>query len=233
YETTFKGFLHEISSMLNSLTELDITQDLIDSMEKQLMEAHSISAATEEMSSSIQDVSHHAVKVAEGTREAVESAESSQKVIDGALQDIEEVGKVYDVVMDDVHQLSDEIDNTHEVIDVIKEIAEQTNLLALNASIEAARAGEAGRGFAVVATEVRKLSEHTKEQIQQITANMNTLQSVSKHVTERIQDTGLRVEKSVSGSRQAGEELNNIIETMQSINEETTQIAAMSEEQSS
>src|SRR5699024_7061362 len=24
YETTFKGFLHEISSMLNSLTELDI-----------------------------------------------------------------------------------------------------------------------------------------------------------------------------------------------------------------
>src|SRR5699024_5945374 len=62
---------------------------------------------------------------------------------------------------------------------------------------------------------------------------MNTLQSVSKHVTERIQDTGLRVEKSVSGSRQAGEELNNIIETMQSINEETTQIAAMSEEQSS
>lgn len=233
YETTFKVFLHEISGMLNNVTELDITQDLIESMEEQIMEAHSVTAATEEMSSSIQEVSDHAVRVAEGTRDAVESAENSQKVIDGALQDIEEVGQVYDVVMEDVNQLGNEIDNTHEVIDVIKEIAEQTNLLALNASIEAARAGEAGQGFAVVATEVQKLSEHTKEQIQQITVNMNTLQNVSSQVTERIRDTGESVEKSVSGSQQAGEELNKIIQTMQSINEETTQIAAMSEEQSS
>lgn len=233
YETTFKGFLHDVSNMLNNVTELDITQDLIESMDKQIMEAHSVTAATEEMSSSIQDVSDHAVRVAEGTRDAVEAAENSQKVIDNALQDIEEVGKVYDVVMDDVNQLGNEIDNTHEVIDVIKEIAEQTNLLALNASIEAARAGEAGQGFAVVATEVRKLSEHTKEQIQQITVNMNTLQNVSRQVTSRIRDTGESVEKSVNGSRQAGEELNKIIQTMQSINEETTQIAAMSEEQSS
>lgn len=233
YETTFKQFLHEISNMLNNVTELDITQDLIESMEKQIMEAHSVTAATEQMSSSIQEVSDHAVRVAEGTREAVDSAENSQTVIDGALQDIEEVGQVYDVVMKDVNQLGEEINNTHEVIDVIKEIAEQTNLLALNASIEAARAGEAGQGFAVVATEVQKLSEHTKEQIQQITTNMHTLQEVSGQVTDRIRETGHRVEKSVDGSQQAGEELNKIIATMQGINEETTQIAAMSEEQSS
>lgn len=233
YETTFNVFLHEISGMLNNVTELDITQDLIESMDEQIMEAHSVTAATEEMSSSIQEVSDHAVRVAEGTRDAVESAENSQQVIDGALHDIEEVGEVYDVVMEDVNQLGNEIDNTHEVIDVIKEIAEQTNLLALNASIEAARAGEAGQGFAVVATEVQKLSEHTKEQIQQITVNMDTLQNVSGKVTERIRETGESVDKSVSGSQQAGEELNKIIQTMQSINEETTQIAAMSEEQSS
>lgn len=233
YEMTFKGFLHEISTMLNSVTELDVTHDLIESMEKQIMEAHSITAATEEMSSSIQDVSNHAVRVAEGTREAVDSAENSQKVIDGALDDIETVGEVYDIVMEDVNQLGKEIENTHEVIDMIKEIAEQTNLLALNASIEAARAGEAGQGFAVVATEVRKLSEHTKEQIQKITVNMNNLQNVSRQVTGRIRDTGESVAKSVSGSQQAGEELNQIIKTMQAINEETTQIAAMSEEQSS
>lgn len=233
YETTFKRFLYEISSMLNNVTELDITQDLIESMDEQMMEAHSVTAATEQMSSSIQEVSDHAVRVAEGTREAVESAENSQTVIDSALQDIEEVGNVYDVVMQDVNQLNEDINNTNEIIDVINEIAEQTNLLALNASIEAARAGEAGQGFAVVATEVRKLSEHTKEQIQQITSNMDTLQAVSRQVTERIHETGVSVEKSVAGSQQAGEELHKIIQTMQAINEETTQIAAMSEEQSS
>lgn len=232
-ETTFKAFYHQVSDMLNSLTELDITQRLIEAMDEQLMEAHNITAATEEMSSSIQDASNHAVKVVEGTKEAVESAENSQKVISQALHDIGEVGKVYEHVMEDVNQLGREIDNTHEVIDVIKEIADQTNLLALNASIEAARAGEAGQGFAVVATEVRKLSEHTKEQIDQITSNMVTLQTVSKQVTDRIKATGERVQKSVTGSQKAQEELDKIVQTMQAINEETTQIAAMSEEQSS
>lgn len=233
YETTFNQFLHEISSMLNDVTGLDITQHLIEAMDEQIEETHSVTAATEEMSTSIQDVSNHAVRVAEGTEAAVQSAENSRKVIDEALRDIEQVGKVYDHVMADVNQLGKEIENTHEVIHVIKEIADQTNLLALNASIEAARAGEAGKGFAVVATEVRKLSEHTKEQIEQITINMGKLQEVSKQVTSRIEETGRTVEKSVAESQQAGKEVESIIQTMQTINQETTQIAAMSEEQSS
>src|SRR5699024_3192078 len=102
-----------------------------------------------------------------------------------------------------------------------------------NASIEAARAGENGKGFAVVATEVRKLSEHTKVQIEQVTENMKALEQVSHQVTERIQQTGKGVEESVTASVQAGSELGQIVSTMQTINEQTSQIAAMSEEQSS
>lgn len=232
-ESTFRSFLFGISDMLDNLTKLDTTQHLIEGMEEQITESQSVTAATEQMSASIQDVSNHAVKVAEGTEEAVLSALNSRKVIDHALNDIEQVGKVYDSVMKEVHHLGNEIEQTHVVINVIKEIAEQTNLLALNASIEAARAGEYGQGFAVVATEVRKLSEHTKEQIEQITKNMENLQHVSKNVTERIQETGTSIEKGVAESQQAGKELENIISTMQRINGETSQIAAMSEEQSS
>lgn len=231
-ESTFRSFLHEISGMLNDMTELDTTQQLIEGMEKQIEETQSVTAATEEMTTSIQEVSNHAIKVAEGTEEAVQAAETSRQVVDEALTDILQVGNVYDLVIEDVNVLGNEIQHTHEVINVIKKIAEQTNLLALNASIEAARAGESGQGFAVVAAEVRKLSEHTKDQIDQITKNMNSLQSVSKQVTERIQETGERIEKSVIGSQAAGQELEKIIATMQSINEQTAEIAAMTEEQS-
>lgn len=232
-ESTFRTFLYDISSMLNEMTQLDSAQLLIQSMDNQIEETHSVTAATEQMSASIQDVSNHSVKVAEGTGEAVESAEHSRKIIEEALNDIEQVGQVYHEVVKDVSHLSKEIENTHDVINVINGIAEQTNLLALNASIEAARAGEHGKGFAVVAAEVRNLSEHTKEQIQQITSNMSALQDVSSQVINNIQQTGERVEKSVSGSRLASEELEEIVSTMQSINEETSQIAAMSEEQAS
>jgi methyl-accepting chemotaxis protein len=51
-------------------------------------------------------------------------------------------------------------------------------MLGLNAAIEAARAGDAGRGFSVVATEIRNLSQNSKE----------TALKIVK-LTEEIQDS--------------------------------------------
>lgn len=232
-EKTIKNFLFGISDMLNHTTQLDTTRQLITSMDEQIAETHNVTAATEEMSASIQEVANHAVKVAEKTDEAVQSATESKEVVDKALTDIQEVGSVYEDVVEKVTRLETEIKHTQNVINIIKDIAEQTNLLALNASIEAARAGEHGKGFAVVASEVRKLSEHTKEQITQITNNMTALLNVSDQVTDQINQTGNLVEQSVTGANHAGEALSGIVMTMKEINEATSQIAAMSEEQTS
>ncbi|RXT07180.1 methyl-accepting chemotaxis protein [Ammoniphilus sp. CFH 90114] len=230
-EETFKSFLFGVSDMLNGTTSLDTTKQLIVSMDRQIEETHNVTAATEEMSASIQEVAEHSVKVAEGTEEAVRSAEQSKQVIDRALNDIQQVGHVYEQVVEQVNELDQEIEHTQGVVKIIREIAEQTNLLALNASIEAARAGEHGRGFSVVASEVRKLAEHTKEQIIQITSNMESLRRVSNQVTQQIKQTENLVVKSVEEAHSAGEELGVIVSTMQEINLATSQIAAMSEEQ--
>ena len=67
------------------------------------------------------------------------------------------------------------------ILDSIKSIADQTKMLGLNAAIEAARAGEAGRGFAVVATEIRALSQSSKETAMQIVKLTDNIQkSVQK-----------------------------------------------------
>ncbi|CAG7615855.1 hypothetical protein PAESOLCIP111_01834 [Paenibacillus solanacearum] len=230
-EDTFKSFLFGVSDMLNHMTQLDTTRQLIREMDKQMEETHSVSAATEEMSASILEVANYAIKVSEGTDEAVLSAEQSKRVINKALSDIQQMGLVYDEVLGQVKQLNQEIEHTRDVVKVIKEIADQINLLALNASIEAARAGEEGRGFSIVAAEVRKLAEHTKEQITQIATNMASLQKVSNQVTQGIQDTGKLVEESVSEAQFADTALQEIVSTIQKINGATTQIAAMAEEQ--
>ncbi|MHC1684114.1 MAG: PocR ligand-binding domain-containing protein [Clostridiaceae bacterium] len=73
-------------------------------------------------------------------------------------------------VTNNQHVLNEEIGNVkkisveiNNIVDSIKGIADQTKMLGLNAAIEAARAGEVGRGFGVVATEIRSLSDSSKE----------------------------------------------------------------------
>lgn len=55
-EETFKSFLFGVSDMLNHMTQLDTTGQLIKGMDIQIEESHSVSAATEEMSASILEV---------------------------------------------------------------------------------------------------------------------------------------------------------------------------------
>ncbi|SFR58102.1 PocR ligand-binding domain-containing protein [Anaeromicropila populeti] len=73
-----------------------------------------------------------------------------------------------------VKNISNEINS---ILKSIKNIADQTKMLGLNAAIEAARAGDAGRGFSVVASEIRNLSQNSKEtaiKIEKLTADIQS-----------------------------------------------------------
>ncbi|TKI18390.1 chemotaxis protein, partial [Lysinibacillus sphaericus] len=111
-ENTFKYFLNEVSDMLNDMMSLDTIKQLLSNMQKKIDETHSVTAATEEMSASIHGVANYAVEVAEGTDEAVHSAEESGKVVDETMEDIKQVGHVYGKIVKNVEQLNQEIDYT-------------------------------------------------------------------------------------------------------------------------
>lgn len=69
-----------------------------------------------------------------------------------------------------------------EITNIIKKIAQQTNLLGLNASIEAARSGDSGRGFKVVAEEIRKLSNSTKESVENIERIVEDIKNTNEEI---------------------------------------------------
>lgn len=98
------------------------------------------------------------------------------------------------------------------IIDVINEIAFQTNLLALNAAVEAARAGEQGRGFAVVAGEVRHLAQRCATAANEITGLIKT----------SVDD----VNKGVGQVARAGTSMDEILESVRSVSDIMSEMAA-------
>jgi methyl-accepting chemotaxis protein len=105
-----------------------------------------------------------------------------------------------------------------EIISVIDSIAFQTNILALNAAVEAARAGEQGRGFAVVASEVRALAQRSA--------------TSAKEIKTLIEATITGAEESAHAVKQAGSEMQLVMDGVRSVNEQLAQIEKSAVEQS-
>lgn len=92
----------------------------------------------------------------------------------------EEVSALSRTMLIAASQSQSRLQETDQVVGLIKSIAGQTNMLGLNAAIEAARVGEQGRGFGVVAEEIRKLATSTGDSIKQIETTLRAIREDSR-----------------------------------------------------
>ena len=165
----------------------------------------------EETASGMEELSGTVTQNADNCKLASELAQNAEKVARQGAQ------AVHGVVqgMGKIDQSSKRV---ADIIGVIEGIAFQTNILALNAAVEAARAGEQGRGFAVVAGEVRALAQRSAEAAKEIKALIE-----------------LSVSQISDGSREAegaGKVIDNIVVSVQQVNELIGEIAVASSQQS-
>jgi methyl-accepting chemotaxis protein len=151
--------------------------------------------------------------------------------VDASIDNINLLQSDIDTASGVIDRLANDSDAIGSVLDVIRGIADQTNLLALNAAIEAARAGEQGRGFAVVADEVRTLAKRTQDSTSEIQIMIEKLQHGAKEAVERIAFSKERAIACVENSKESGDALNEITQSVASISQINHQIAAATEEQ--
>ncbi|MBB6452701.1 heme-based aerotactic transducer [Salirhabdus euzebyi] len=132
--------------------------------------AEGLAAISEETSASIKELVGQSENIVNLSKQGTELANHSESLSQNGKKQLELQNENLTVMKNSINRiakdsqgLSEIAKKITEVIEIVSDIAEKTNVLALNASIESARAGEHGRGFSVVATEIRKLSQQTKE----------------------------------------------------------------------
>ncbi|WP_425486413.1 methyl-accepting chemotaxis protein [Gracilibacillus halotolerans] len=154
-------------------------------------------------------LSLNAGELAQQGKEQINRQTKHMTMIDASMENI----------LSDVQGLLKITSQMQDIVEIVTGIADQTNLLSLNAAIEAARAGEYGQGFSVVASEVRKLSEQTKESVYNVSSLIQNSQNKVELLTESLSQVREDVKKeneSMENTEQGFEEiLNKLSETMQ------------------
>ena len=188
--------------------------------------------AMNEMNATVQEVARNASDASKISAETRSKAERGAVVVQQAVDSIERVQEVAEVLRADMQQLNEHARSISTIMGVISDIADQTNLLALNAAIEAARAGEAGRGFAVVADEVRKLAEKTMTSTSEVGSAISAIQHSTTKSMEGVDKAVAQIGQATELSNQSGVALHEIVTDAETTADEVRAIAAASEQQS-
>ncbi len=203
-----------------------------------------LSRRTEQQASELQHTSATMVTLGETVGHNADSAQEANHLATGASEAATRGGNVVSQVVETMREISRSSDKISEIIGVIDSIAFQTNILALNAAVEAARAGEQGRGFAVVASEVRSLAQRSAgaaREIKDLITNSanhvghgNTLVNQAgqnmQEILASIQRLGGLMAEISSASREQSQSVNQVTQAVTEIDRSTQQNAALVEQ---
>ncbi|HHV17912.1 MAG TPA: chemotaxis protein [Thermoanaerobacterales bacterium] len=153
---------------------------------------HSLSAASEQIMASTEELASAAMELNEG----ISLADTLQT------------------------EMAKQVERTEELLNFIKDIANNSNILGINAAIEAARAGEQGKGFGIIASEIRRMADNSANSVEEITTLIKDMQQKMSQISKEIQKVFQFSQQQASASQEiasAIEGLNSLIVGLESI----------------
>jgi methyl-accepting chemotaxis protein len=204
-----------------------------DATQLQAESASSIAASIEQMTASIEYVSHASQNTLALTEQSGAWAHQGVDIVQQAATEILRIANSADTMSELVTNLGQKTFSIRSIVNVINEIASQTNLLALNAAIEAARAGEQGRGFAVVADEVRKLADRTAKATQDIGVMIEEVGTQASHAVTQMASWGKTMSGGIELAQSAGAMMTKIEDGSQHVLGSVHEVHAALAEQTS
>jgi len=182
------------------------------------------SKAINDMSGSMEQVSTNAIESSKVAMRSVEIAKHGGDAVKSTMTGMDTIREHIQETSKRIKRLGESSQEIGDIVELINDIAEQTNILALNASIQAAMAGEAGRGFAVVADEVQRLAERSANATRQIEALVKAIQADTNEAVISMEKstsgvvTGARLAENAGGALEeietVSEQLAGLIQDM-------------------
>lgn len=212
--------LNEMKQKLRELVqEIQLSSDAIATGSSEISMGNTdLSQRTEEQAASLQETAASMEEITATVKMNAENARQASQLAVKATAATQHGGEAMGQLTNTMQRISTESQDIVQIVGVIEGIAFQTNILALNAAVEAARAGEAGRGFAVVASEVRTLAQRSA--------------TAAKDIKNLIGESVTRITAGSSQVTLVGERMNEIVQSIQQVNDIMDEIASASSEQS-
>jgi methyl-accepting chemotaxis protein len=183
------------------------------------------------MAATSSDIARNCHEAADSVSHAANTTQSGFEIVKHTVDGIRIRGEHTKENAKIIAKLGQRSEQIGAIVGTIEDIADQTNLLALNAAIEAARAGEQGRGFAVVADEVRALAERTTNATKEIGEMIRTIQQETNTAIYSMEEGVKGTQKGAAEAAQLETSLQQILEQVNDVTMQVSQIATAAEQQ--
>lgn len=193
--------------------------------------ANETSTTVEEVRQTALDSNRKAKHVSESAQKAVQISQTGEKSVSETIDGMHRIEQQMESIAQSIMKLSEHGQAIGGIIATVEDVAEQSNLLAVNASIEAAKAGEQGKGFAVVAQEVKSLAEQSRQATLRVRQILDDIQKSTSGAVMTTEQGSKAVEAGASKSKEAGEAIQRLANSVGEAAQATTQISVSSQEQ--